>query len=173
MNDMIRSALITLALIAASATTSLAQFQIGGQLGIDLSGSDLFIGGNAVFDLPWQINDHTVKGNPEVSFYLLDDSPTYDQGLTMIALNGLYPVDLRIANAYFGGGLLIGLYSGEVRTASPGEDRSLDDTDIGIDLKVGVDFARDDSKIIPWAEGGLNIIDGGGLFVQGGARFSL
>jgi len=172
---MMRTFLVTIALLSGYAVTALGQSKIGGQLGIDLSGSNLFIGANAVFDLPWEVNFHTMRGNPELSYYPLDDSPGHSRSLTMIALNTLYPLDVDFANAYIGGGLLIGLYRGELTRVIGGNQEvvNLDDTNFGLDAKFGVDFGKEDSKITPWVESGINIIDGGGFFVQGGARFAL
>ena len=168
---MTRRLLATIALITATAMTAFGQIQFGGQLGLAFDNTDLYIGGNAVFNSPWELNDQTVRFNPEVSFYFLEDSPVFDQSLMVIALNGLYPLGLEFANTYVGAGVLISFYNADFDTDLIGSD--FDDTDVGLNAKFGIDFGKEDSSIIPWVEGGVQIVDGGGLYVQGGARVAL
>ncbi len=162
---------ITVALIAGPAVAGFCQFQFGPQIGLDFNNSDLYVGANAVFNLPWELNEHGLQGNPEVNFYFLDSVPGYTENYTLIALNALYPLDLEFVNAYLGGGLLIGLDN--VKDRNGPNPRNFHNTDIGLNTKFGVDFAKEDSKIIPWGEIGLHIKDGSGLWLQGGARFVL
>ena len=168
---MTRRLLAAFALITVTATTAFGQIQFGGHLGLAFSDSDLYVGGNAVFNSPWELNDQTVRLNPEVSFYFLEDSPVFDQSLMVIALNGLYPLGLEFANTYVGAGVLISFYNADFDTDLIGSD--FDDTDVGLNAKFGIDFGNEDSSIIPFAEGGVQIVDGGGLWVQGGARVAL
>ncbi|HUF08656.1 MAG TPA: hypothetical protein VMO47_05000 [Rhodothermales bacterium] len=163
--------LATITLITATSMTAFGQVQFGGQLGLAFDNSDLYIGANAVFPSPWELNDQTVQFNPEVNFYFLEDSPVFDQSLMVIALNGLLPLGLEFANTYVGAGVLLSFYKADFETDLIGDD--FDDTDVGLNAKLGIDFGKEDSTIIPWVEGGVHIVDGGGLYVQGGARVAL
>lgn len=169
--------LLPSALVGLTMATAAAQFQIGPQIGLDFDNSDFFFGANAVFDLPWELGDETLDGNPEIYFYLLEDRPGFSQSFTLIALNALYPLGLDFANAYVGGGLLIGIFRAEfdqsLSKGAGGFDGSLDDTDVGLNTKFGVEFGKEYDKYAPWVEAGLHIRDGGGLWAQGGVRLRL
>ncbi|HEY5565237.1 MAG TPA: hypothetical protein VIL33_06575 [Rhodothermia bacterium] len=162
---------------ALSISSAAAQTLIGPHVGYDADVEELYFGVNGVFDLPFQIGDATLRGNPEFSYFLMGDSPGFSQTLWTVTLNALYPLTLEFADTYVGAGLAISRwsfsYDGDF--FSKGGGIILDDyseTDLGLNAKVGANFGRE-SRIKPFAEAGIVIGDGSRIYAQGGARFAI
>jgi len=164
---------------AFSISSAVAQTLVGPHVGYDADVEELFVGANAVFDLPFQIGDATLRGNPEFSYFLIGDSPGFSQSLWTITLNALYPLTLEFADTYVGAGLAISRwsfdYDGDFFSKGSGiiiGDLSTSETNLGLNGKVGANFGRE-SKFKPFAEAGIVIGDGSRIYAQGGARFAI
>lgn len=174
--------ILTLVALATAFSTSAAVAQsgalIGPHVGYDADIEELFFGVNGVFDLPFQIGDATLRGNPEFSYFLLGDSPGFSQTLWTITLNALYPLTLEFADTYAGAGLAISRWSFDYdddffsKGAGIIIDPSRSSTDLGLNAKVGANFGRE-SKFKPFAEAGVILGDGTRIYAQGGARFAI
>jgi len=173
--------LLSLFLVTAfSSGTALAQenLKVGGLVGFDLDSSELYFGPTAVFDLPINIGDATIVGNPEFSYYLTDDSPNTSTSFWMLTLNGMYPLNLDFAETSVGVGLAITHWSVSfdgVDFFSKGSgvisDYSDSSTDIG--LHAFFEAAAKSDGMQPGAKIGFVASDSSWLYVQGFLRFPI
>jgi opacity protein-like surface antigen len=176
--------ILSLVALATAFSTSAAVAQsgtlIGPHAGYDADVEELFVGANAVFDLPIQLGDATLHGNPEFSYFLIGDDPGVSTSLWTVTLNALYPLTVEFADTYVGAGLAISRWSFDFDTNdffSKGTgiiigDLSRSETNLGLNAKVGANFGRE-SSIKPFAEAGIIIGDGSRIYAQGGARFAI
>ena len=183
-NSIMKKALYILSAVALataiSISSAVAQSStlIGPHVGYDADIEELFFGVNGVFDLPFQIGDATLRGNPEFSYFLIGDSPGFSSTLWTITLNALYPLTMEFADTYVGAGLAISRwsfdYDGDFFSKGAGIiiDPSTSETDLGLNAKVGANFGRE-SKFKPFVEAGIVIGDGSRIYAQGGARFAI
>ncbi|HUF11135.1 MAG TPA: hypothetical protein VMO47_17570 [Rhodothermales bacterium] len=165
---------------AFSISTAVAQTLIGPHVGYDADVEELFVGANAVFDLPFQVGESTLRGNPEFSYFLIGDTPGVSSSLWAVTLNALYPLTLEFADTYVGAGLAISRWSfdfdaNDLFSKGSGiifDDFSTSETNLGLNAKVGANFGRE-SSFKPFAEAGIIIGDGSRIYAQGGARFAI
>jgi hypothetical protein len=161
--------------LAGFQSHAFAQFGVGGHVGY-FDFDHAYVGANAVFDLPIEVGDSKLKGNPEFNYYFVsEESDLVDVTFWQVALNALYPLDLiESADTYVGAGLIISRwsadYSGEFDSVFGNLD--FDESRVGLLAKIGATFGGSGS-IQPFGEVGFDLIEDGGLFLQGGARISV
>lgn len=175
----ILAGLALVAVLANHDVMAQENLKVGGQLGYDLDSEELYLGPHAVFDLPLQIGDVTLQGNPEFSYYLVDNPEGVSSSFWLLTLNALYPLNLEFADTYVGAGLAITHWSvsyDEIDFFSKGSGVILTDfeessTDIGLHAKFGAGFGS--GSFQPGAEVGFIASDSSWLYLQGFVRFAI
>ena len=167
-----RFACITLLLLAAGlavpAASNAQGLKIGPQLGINLDGSDVFIGLESQFNLP-VMESREVWGNIGFDYYPFIDHVK----ASSVNVDVLFPFNVGSMEFYGGGGLLMKFVSIDVPEGFPGDGS---DSDVGIDLKAGLLFGSPESGYRPFIEinqtlgAGSDFLARGGVFVAIGGR---
>lgn len=173
--------LLLLALVAACTSGPIMaqdNLKVGGLIGFDLDSSELYFGPTAVFDLPVNIGDATIVGNPEFSYYLTDDPPNGSSSFWMLTLNGMYPLNLDFAETHVGVGLAITHWSvsyDAVDFFSKGSGVIVDYSDSSTDIGLHAFFeaAAKSDGMQPGAKVGFVASDSSWLYVQGFLRFPI
>ncbi|MEM6338187.1 MAG: hypothetical protein AAF752_16555 [Bacteroidota bacterium] len=160
-----------LLLMLGLSSTATAQVAVGAHAGFNVDAEEIYVGANAMFDLPIDLGGSVIVGNPSVDFYpFFGDEVAgvdIDASLLVINLDALYRLTLDFGEPYVGAGLNVARASVEVAGFS---DSS---TDIGINIKAGSLFGEAGSGFRPFGEVGIALGGAESLFIRGGAVFSL
>jgi hypothetical protein len=159
---------LPLALLLGSlfVTDARAQFRIGPHAGLNIDGTDVFIGGSAQFNV--HIGDYTFIGNPGLDLYFLIDNVT----ITRINADLLYPFQTASLQPYVGAGVLLQFSSFDLPEDTPSGVES-SDLDFGLNLKIGTIFTGGDSSFKPFVEGTAALGNSSDLALRGGIYFTL
>lgn len=155
MRQTIRATLVTLALVAATASITRAQthrFHIGPHVGYNFDVEEFFIG--AQFSVPIA---YRAEFYPSFDYYFVGDEGS------LWAVNA--DLKWRVAHdrpnwLYIGAGLNVSRF-----------DNGEDDTNLGLNLLAGVEPLR--GRIHPFAEGKLIISDNTGFQLQAGLNITI
>lgn len=169
---LLATSLFALLLLGGIQSEAQAQFKVGPHAGFNLDLEELYLGANFHFDLPIEVGDASLTGNPSIDFY-----PFISEGgdiggvevstsVTSLNLDVLYPINVNFGEAYAGGGLNFTRVSAEVAGFSAS------DSDVGINLKVGALFS-DQGAFRPFGEAGITLGGSSSVFARGGIMFSV
>lgn len=166
MNRFTRFITLTLLLGSILFGEAHAQFKIGPHVGLNLDGTDFFVGGSAQFNV--LLGEHTFIGNPGLDFYPLIDNVT----ITRFNADLLYPFTTSSMQPYVGAGVLFQFTSYDLPEGTPSavEDS---DFDLGLNLKAGTVFTGGDSSFKPFLEGTVSLGNGTDFAVRGGVYLSV
>ncbi|MEM6337520.1 MAG: hypothetical protein AAF752_13200 [Bacteroidota bacterium] len=160
-----------LLLMLGLSSTATAQIAVGGHAGLNVDAEEIYIGANAMFELPIDLGGSVLVGNPSIDFYpfLGGDGGEFDidQSLLVINLDALYRLTLDFGDPYVGAGL------GIARASAEAFGVSASDTEIGINIKAGSLFGDTDASFRPFGEVGISLGGTETLFIRGGAVFNI
>jgi hypothetical protein len=158
-----KKALTSLAFVALFAmialpTNSQAQgLKVGPHLGLNMDGSDLFLGLATQFNLP--VGEREMWGNIGLDFYPFIKNET----TTRVNLDVLFPFGVGNLHFYGGGGLLTQFSSFDLPEGSTLDDT---DTDIGLNIKGGLLLGGSGDGYRPYLEFDQTIGAGSDLSVR-------
>ena len=139
-----RLALIALVAVIAVPSNSQAQgLKIGPHVGLNMDGTDLFLGVATQFNLP--VSERTMWGNIGMDFYPFIKNVT----TTRVNADVLFPFGIGGLELYGGGGLLAQFSTFDLPAGSPLDKN---DTDIGLNLKAGFLLGSSADGYRPYAE---------------------
>ena len=139
-----RLALIALVAVIALPSNYQAQgLKIGPHIGLNMDGSDIFLGVATQFNLP--IKERSMWGNLGMDFYPFIKNVS----TTRVNADVLFPFGVGGLELYGGGGLLAQFSTFDLPEGSPLDDS---DTDIGLNLKAGFLLGSSGDGYRPYAE---------------------
>ncbi|MDA1029666.1 MAG: hypothetical protein O3B41_11530 [Bacteroidetes bacterium] len=155
-----RLAVVALFAVISMPTTAQAQgLKIGPHVGLNMDGSDLFLGVGTQFNLP--IDARQMWGNIELDLYPFIKNVTS----TRVSANVLLPFRLAGLQLYGGGGLIAQFQSFDLPAGSPLDDS---DTDIGLNLKAGFLLGSAGDGYRPFVEFDQTVGAGSDFSLRGG-----
>lgn len=138
---------------------------MGVHAGMNLDGNDVFIGLNGQFGI--SISDHEALLGITGELYPFIDG----MSLTVVEIDALLPFRVSALELYGGGGLALRMRRFEDLPADSPTDES--DTDLGINLKVGLVYGGEDAGMRPFAELDQTLGAGTDLGIRVGVFFML
>ncbi len=152
-------ALVLVASMTVAPNSASAQgIKVGPHAGLNLDGTEVFLGLGAQFDLP--VMEREMWGNVGFDYYPFIDGASS----TSVSLDVLFPFGVGNLAFYGGGGL--GFTATSFDNPLPNGDES--DTDIGLNLKAGWLIGSRADGYRPFIELDQSIGNGSNLAIRGG-----
>jgi len=136
-------ALLALVAVVSVPTTQAQGLKVGPHLGLNMDGTDLFLGLATQFNLP--IGERDMWGNVGLDFYPFIKNVT----TTRVNADVLFPFGLGNLQFYGGGGLLAQFSTFDLPAGSPLDEN---DTDIGLNVKAGFLLGSSSDGYRPYVE---------------------
>ena len=157
-------AALALALAIALPVQTHAQWSLNTHGGYDLDAKEFLIGASVEFSIPGA----AISGVPLTFVPGFDYYPGLDgASFFVMDFDAHYPFKAKGMTPYVGGGM----YISRVSVGAPGIG-SGSDTNFGLNLKGGARF-RTSSKVRPFGEARLRILNGSTLILKGGLSIQL
>jgi hypothetical protein len=163
--SIVTASLLAIALVLGSSADATAQARIGGHVGLNTDGTDLFIGAISQFGVA--IGERDLWGEIGLEIYPFIDNVF----VTRLNANALFPlVGAGGTQFYGGGGLVFQATKYDLPDGSPLDDS---DTDIGLNLVAGMLLSGADSHLRPFLELNQTVGAGSDFAIRAGVFFKL